>query len=416
MSNTKALLFKAVCAILDIEGDVYIMETKIYILTGRIDSSNAPQLEADITKALGEEYCNVIFDASELEYVSSAGLRVFMRVKKNAKGTVSIVDVTPEVFEIFDMTGFTQILDVKKQLRQVSVDGCEIIGQGGNGAVYRLDPDTIIKVYKESASLDKISTERDHAQAAFLHGIPTAISYDTVRVGKAYGIVFELLDAKTVGRTMSDEPDRLPALGAEMGKLLKTLHTTEMEEGVLPKMNDKISGWIDYMEEQKYLGADDIALMRDVLSKIPERNTLIHSDFQEGNVMVQNGELILIDLDDICTGHPIYDLAFNYMSHVLAQGVPDIIRRSLNLEPEAALEARNYMMREYFSGADDAQLGSIDKIIAATSMFMSSFIPAKSRDSANMTPELIQSTLDTFMPVFREAAPTLPQMIGALGL
>ena len=388
------------------------------LLPGRIDSSNSAQVDKELnTVVASQPHEDVVLDAEKLEYISSAGLRVLMKLKKSAGGAVSIVNASNEVYEIFEVTGFTQLFDVTKQLRHVSVDGCELIGVGGNGSVYRLDPDTIIKVYKHTATLEKITTERNYAQAAFLHGIPTAISYDTVLVGDSYGIVFELLNAKTVGATLSLEPDRAKELGISMGRLLKTLHTTEMDEGTLPRMSDKIRGWINWMEEMKYLGSEDISLLHSVLEQIPERNTIIHSDFHEGNVMIQNGELILIDLDDICVGHPVYDLAFNYMSHVIGQARPDIIKKSLNIDdPQLALEIRAHMMREYFGGVDDERIRQIDQVIGAMAMFMSSFIPAKSKDSANMTPETIQGILDIFVPKFRAAAHALPAMVGSLGL
>lgn len=70
--------------------------------------------------------------AKKLEYISSAGLRVLLKLTKSV-GEVSIVNVSPEVYEIFDVTGFTSILNVKKALREISVDGCEVIGAGGAG-------------------------------------------------------------------------------------------------------------------------------------------------------------------------------------------------------------------------------------------------------------------------------------------
>ena len=60
-------------------------------------------------------------------------------------------------------------------------------------------------------------------------GLPCAIAYDTVRCGNQYGIVFELLNAVTVGKVVDQNPDRIPDLGKSMGQLLKQLHTTPME-------------------------------------------------------------------------------------------------------------------------------------------------------------------------------------------
>ena len=91
-------------------------------------------------------------DASQLEYISSAGLRVLLKLAK-AVGDVTVNNVSSDVYEIFSVTGFTEILNVKKALREVSIEGCEMIGAGGYGSVYRIDAETIVRVY-HNASLE----------------------------------------------------------------------------------------------------------------------------------------------------------------------------------------------------------------------------------------------------------------------
>ena len=66
-------------------------------------------------------------DASGLDYISSAGLRVLLKLRKRL-ATLSVIDVSPDVFEIFEVTGFSQLMDVQKRLRAVSIEGCEVMG------------------------------------------------------------------------------------------------------------------------------------------------------------------------------------------------------------------------------------------------------------------------------------------------
>ena len=101
----------------------------MYQLKGKIDTTNAAEFEKEIMAAKPAE-----LDASELEYISSAGLRVLLKLAK-ALGDVTVNNVSSEVYEIFNVTGFTEILNVKKALREVSVEGCQLIGKGGNGSV-----------------------------------------------------------------------------------------------------------------------------------------------------------------------------------------------------------------------------------------------------------------------------------------
>ena len=192
---------------------------------GHIDTNNAGQFEKDAFEAIEEaQGASLVIDATNLEYISSSGLRVMMKLMKRTTSRIPVVNVSPAVFEIFDVTGFTDLLDVKKALRQVSVDGLEMIGSGGYGKVYRIDDETIVKVYSPSITLDFVERERDISQKAFLMGVPTAISFDVVQVGDAYGVVYEMIDAKTTAQIIDADPSRIGEVATKSALLLKELH------------------------------------------------------------------------------------------------------------------------------------------------------------------------------------------------
>ena len=88
----------------------------MYQIKGKIDSNNAGDFEKEIMAVMPKE-----IDASELNYISSAGLRILMKLRK-AVGEVTISNVSSEVYEIFDVTGFTQLITVNKRLREITVD------------------------------------------------------------------------------------------------------------------------------------------------------------------------------------------------------------------------------------------------------------------------------------------------------
>ena len=134
-------------------------------LSGRIDSNNAAEVEKALFSKLVEGEESVVLDAEELEYISSAGLRVILRVKK-ACPDLKVTGVSPEVYDIFEMTGFTEMMTVEKAYRVVSVEGCEVIGEGFNGKVYRIDGDNVVKTYKNADALAEIRHEREVARLA----------------------------------------------------------------------------------------------------------------------------------------------------------------------------------------------------------------------------------------------------------
>ena len=98
---------------LNIAKNVNGSEIKL-ILEGRLDTATAPQLEATLNDVLAG-VTSLKFDLEKLDYISSAGLRVLLSSQKtmNKQGSMVISNVSPEVKEIFDVTGFTDILTIE---------------------------------------------------------------------------------------------------------------------------------------------------------------------------------------------------------------------------------------------------------------------------------------------------------------
>ena len=283
-------------------------------LDGRIDSTNAADVEKQLDDIVNENsFEELIIDAQKLEYISSAGLRIILRLKKN-NSSLKIVNVSSDVYEIFEMTGFSEIMPIEKAYREFSVEGCEIIGQGANGKVYRIDPETIIKVYNNPDSLPDIKRERELARKAFVLGIPTAIPYDVVKVGDGYGSVFELLNAKSFAKLIEEDPDNIDKYIGLYIDLLKKIHSTEVVDDEVPSMKEVAVGWAKDLVE--YLPNGYGEKLVQIIENIPDSKHMMHGDYHIKNVMMQNGETLLIDMDTICTGEPVFELASMFNAYV----------------------------------------------------------------------------------------------------
>ena len=83
-------------------------------LEGRLDTMTAPELEAELNKTLGG-VDSLVFDFAKLNYISSAGLRVLLSAHKalSAKGGMKLRNVNEVVQDVFDVTGFSDILDIE---------------------------------------------------------------------------------------------------------------------------------------------------------------------------------------------------------------------------------------------------------------------------------------------------------------
>lgn len=284
---------------------------------GHVDSKNAAEFERDVMSAVeAAPGASVVVDVDKLDYVSSAGLRVFMKAMRRSKGRLKVINASPEVYEIFAITGFSELMDVKKRLREISVEGCELIGQGGYGKVYRLDEETIAKIYIPQVGLEFVEHERDMSQKAFLMGVPTAISYDVVKCGDCYGVVFEMLDAQTTAQIIEADPSRIPEVSGGSARLLKELH--EIEPGPasgLPNRKQQFLDWVDSLVGR--ITPEEADKLRAFIGAIPDRNTFLHGDYNAKNIMLRDGEFQLIDIGDASIGHPIFDIVGLMMAYII---------------------------------------------------------------------------------------------------
>lgn len=362
-------------------------------LEGRVDSNNAQQVERELLDAASEAPgAAVTLDADKLEYISSAGLRVLMKLRKAAGKTLGVVNVSPEVYEIFDITGFTSLLDVRKKLREINVEGCEKLGEGGNGAVYRLDEDKIVKVYKPWMELPAIDRERSFAKTAFMNGIPSVIAYDTVKVGNCLGVVFELLKSDTLGHAMRDNPDQLEAYVDQYVALAKTLHSTHVPEGSFTRIQDVMRERADNLD--KWCSAEEIALLHRIIDDIPDAGTVTHNDLHPGNIMIQDGELVLIDMPEVTMGPPICDLVSIFRDMISApQNSASIIEKSVGMPADLILKAGNLFFMKYTGITDPAELGEYFKKLGLLFAFNVSLVPGSGSERSMTMAEHIMNNL-----------------------
>ena len=325
----------------------------LYIaLEGRIDASNAAQAEEKIFGIKNENPGkHTVVDADNLEYISSAGLRVILKLRKE-EPKLAIINVAPDVYEVFDMTGFTDMVTVEKAYQRMSVEGCEFIAKGANGAVYRYDAETILKTYFAKDALPEIKQERENARRAFVLGINTAIPYGIVRVGDGYGTVTELLNATSVTKLIRQNPDDMTEAVKYYVDMLKSIHAVEVEDGEVPDMKEIALDWARFVTA--HIPEEQGRKLISLIEAVPKQNTLMHGDYHTNNVMVQNGEPLLIDMDTLCMGHPVFELgsmfnAFVGYSELDHQNVVDFFGYSF----ETAGKFWNASLKMYLGTEDE---------------------------------------------------------------
>ena len=321
-------------------------------LEGVFDTENAEAVGAEIQE-IRSQYPDgkLVLDIEDLNYVSSAGLRQILRIRKK-ESDFRIINCSSEIYEIFTMTGFAEMMDIEKGYRQISVEGCEKIGEGSNGIVYRINPDTIVKVYKNSDALDDIKRERELAKTALVMGINTAIPFDVVKVGDKYGSIFELLSAKSITNLILENPDDKDHYIRIFADLLKEIHETPARADVLPDARKTVIGWCEWLEP--HLPEKTYKKLHKLVEGIPEHHFVLHGDYHTNNVHYADNETILIDMDTLAQGYPIIEFASIYLAY---RGYGELdhheVEEFLKIDWDLAGYIMEKLIHFYFEGKDD---------------------------------------------------------------
>lgn len=363
-------------------------------LEGRIDSNNAPDVEQEIMNALdsnaGKE---PVFDAENLEYISSAGLRVLMKIRKKLNKPVDVINVSRDVYDIFETTGFTDLLNVKKAYRKISIDGLQLLGQGMTGNVYRMDDETVLKVFHPNISFDLlISKENKKAKNAFVYGVPTAIPYDIVKVGDCYGIVYEMIKSKDLATVMSEDKSKIEEYMTMFAKTVRQMHSIHVEAGKLDDLKTTSIQALGYFKS--VMTDEEIQKVQRVYENIPDSDIFIHGDCHMGNAMLQDGELMFIDLSSGGMGHPIFDMVSMYSIYERADN--DKARAASPMlrlfSSDEIKKMWDVFIHTYFEGKDDEFIKEAEKQIALFSvtrrLFMYVALPG------SLTPEHFNAMKD----------------------
>ena len=333
-------------------------------LEGAIDSATAPEVETQIMDIYHAHAAKaVVLDAEALRYISSSGLRVLLKLRK-LEQNLELINASPEVYDILEMTGFTDLFPVTQAYRTINLEDCQVLGAGGHGKVLRLNADTIVKLYYAGDSLEDIKREQDYAKKAFVMGIPTAIPFDIVKCDGMYGLVFELVNADIVANYLNEHPEQLEDIAKKYAQTMKQLHETHVEEGALSSTKELYRTRIEGL--RAYMTDEEVDILHRINDAIPESDTVVHGDFHPKNVMIQNGELVLIDMADLTTGHPLYDLGSMALSHHLP---PDYrIENITDMKAEMVRQLWKLFLSNYLGTEDPRVIGMFEKKISVVGL------------------------------------------------
>lgn len=330
-------------------------------IEGELNSVNSESVGEEIDKIIEDKtFKSLVLDFDKVSYISSAGLRIVLKLKQRYDD-FSVINASLEVYDVFQMTGFTSMMSIKKALRKIDLTGAEIIGDGFFSTVYRLNKDTIVKVFNRTSDSEQIERELRLAKEAFVLGVPTAISFDVVKVGDKMGVCFEMLDCMSLKNALLSQKGKYKEYVEKYASLLKKINTTECFNPLIPDIKEKSLNKIEaikpYLEEKYYLKA------KALMESIPDRKTFVHGDCHFKNIMVQGDDLLLIDMDTLSVGHPIFELAAIYAPYcAFNEDDPGNSERFFGITDEEGKKLYNDTLNYYF-GKDDPVIKDKIKLV-----------------------------------------------------
>ena len=254
---------------------------------------------------------------------------------------------------------FDEAKGAYRKYREVSIEGCERIGHGAKGDVYRYDDELVIKVFNQNNLYQDVEREIMLSRRALFLGVPTAISFGIVLVGERYGAMYELVDADTLSTYIAAEPEKVADYAKIMSDVAREIHSIEVsEDDVFPeaygRIQEYIRGGVAYEDEK--LAKKCMQLV----GALPPGSTLVHGDFHTNNLFMMKKEPLLIDMDRVSRGHPIVEIADLYYFYViLGEDDPSVVENFMGFSYETSLKFFDCFLRDYLGTDDEDRLNEV---------------------------------------------------------
>lgn len=347
----------------------------------KITVENVKEIGAGINEYISHnpDRKRIFLDLANIEYISSAGIRLLMMTAKDNSGPVSVFNVSQQVRDILTVTGVDTVLNVHSEFRTLNTEGCKRLGNGWYGTVYRLDEDKIVKIYNDNPinTLENIENERDISRKMYLKGIPCAAVYDIIKTSDGHlGVIYEFMSGKTIGELLREHPDSIEKYAVVAADLLRLVHGTKVEDRQFPSCRESLGNMIE--NSGKKLSEEDAGLIYEFLDRFSEHEYLLHGDFNMGNIMINEDSGVLIDVGGAYLGHPAIEIGQKFPFELINPGYAETEEAKKN--PNVIFYRK--FIESYFSDVPGIDFIAVDERLKTVAAFIILFNYYTAREQA----------------------------------
>jgi aminoglycoside phosphotransferase (APT) family kinase protein len=177
------------------------------------------------------------------------------------------------------------------------------LATGGTAELYSLEDDRVVKLYWQGAAMDAAEREAERTRIAGRLGAPAPKVYEVVSVDERPGVVFERLEGPSMLAVLTQDPNRLHALGRQLAELQVSFHAYSTER--LPSQHEHLIRRLNLGP----LPARNKPLVLGRMRTLQDGRALCHGDLHPGNVIMTSAGPRIIDWFDATAGNPAGDLA-----------------------------------------------------------------------------------------------------------
>lgn len=245
-------------------------------------------------------------------------------------------------------------------MREISIEGARKVCQAVTYESYMVDDETMVTVFTSPKGLDEIEQQKANAREALALDVPALFSFDVVKVGNQYGVIYEDLHAKSLGQQIMDDKGNFDHYVELYTDFIKRIHSVHVSPGVIPSVKDNFYRNINAMGE--LITEEEKDKARAIVAAAPDGDSFLSQMLAPTNIRYQDDELYLNDFSRISYGSPFFDMSDVTISLVQSAeaDIPESMRYLIyNMDKESAVRLCEGLLRGYYDVRTDGQYQQI---------------------------------------------------------